>query len=390
MSAITAKVNLWLERRPVRARLPRLNGRWLPVLAVAALAAAPDALGSITRAALVDAYLQVSVFVTATLAIFYLLESGLKVDTGAWLERQARWQVPVSAVLGMTPGCGGAIMVMTLYARGRISFGAVVATLTSTMGDAAFLLLAQQPATAVAVMGLSFVVGVVSGYVVDFVHGPDFMRPERRETESLCLTPARKAGWGDRAWVALAVPGLALGVLMLAQVEPDSFLPAWVDDTIGVAGALLAFALWSGHAASIGSTCHGQDNASARDQAMVRVTDDASFVSVWVAGAFLAYEIGAGFLGLEVSEMFATWAPLMPLLGVLVGLIPGCGPQVVVTSLFLGGAVPFSTLMGNALSNDGDALFPALAISPQGAMVATLYSAIPALAVAYGLYGLGY
>ena len=154
-----------------------------PFIAVAALAAAPGDLGGLTRAALADAYLQVSVFVTVTLALFYGLESGLRIDTGALLERHRRWQVPIAALLGMTPGCGGAIMVMTAYARGRLGFGAVVATLTATMGDAAFLLIAQQPATAAAVVGISFVVGLGTGYAVDAVHGQGFLRPASQAAE---------------------------------------------------------------------------------------------------------------------------------------------------------------------------------------------------------------
>jgi hypothetical protein len=40
--------------------------------------------------------------------------------------------------------------------------------------------------------------------------------------------------------------------------------------------------------------------------------------------------------------------------------------------------------MGNAISNDGDALFPAIALAPKAAIIATLYSAVPAIIVAYG------
>ena len=46
--------------------------------------------------------------------------------------------------------------------------------------------------------------------------------------------------------------------------------------------------------------------------------------------------------------------------------------------------------MGNAISNDGDALFPALAMAPGAAVVATLYSAVPALVISYALLFLGY
>ena len=45
-----------------------------------------------------------------------------------------------------------------------------------------------------------------------------------------------------------------------------------------------------------------------------------------------------------------------------------------------------SAPLGNAISNDGDALFPAIALAPRAAVMATLYSAIPALLVAYAYY----
>ena len=75
---------------------------------------------------------------------------------------------------------------------------------------------------------------------------------------------------------------------------------------------------------------------------------------------------------------------VIPLVAILTGFIPGCGPQVVVTSLYLTGAVPMSALLSNAIANDGDALFPALALAPKAAVLATLYSAIPAFIIGYG------
>ncbi len=69
-------------------------------------------------------------------------------------------------------------------------------------------------------------------------------------------------------------------------------------------------------------------------------------------------------------------------------MIPGCGPQIITTSLYLSGGIPLSAQIGNAISNDGDALFPAIALSPRVALVATIYSSIPALLAAYGYYWL--
>jgi hypothetical protein len=121
-----------------------------------------------------------------------------------------------------------------------------------------------------------------------------------------------------------------------------------------------------------------------------RVTDDTASVTVWVVAAFMVYEFGVAGLGVDLGALFKTWAPLMPLVGVLIGFIPGCGPQIIVTTLYLGGLVPYSALLGNAISNDGDALFPAFSIAPRAALMATMYTAIPALALSYTLYALGY
>ena len=68
---------------------------------------------------------------------------------------------------------------------------------------------------------------------------------------------------------------------------------------------------------------------------------------------------------------------------ILVGFIPGCGPQIIITTLYLNGVIPFAAMIGNAISNDGDALFPAIALAPKMAIIATLYSAIPALIISY-------
>ena len=43
------------------------------------------------------------------------------------LLRNQRWQVPIAAFLGALPGCGGAIVAVTQYTRGALSFGGVVA-----------------------------------------------------------------------------------------------------------------------------------------------------------------------------------------------------------------------------------------------------------------------
>ena len=75
--------------------------------------------------------------------------------------------------------------------------------------------------------------------------------------------------------------------------------------------------------------------------------------------------------------------PFLPILAILFGFLPGCGPQIVVATVYLYGYIHVSADLGNAISNDGDALFPAIALAPKAAILATFYSAFPAIIVAY-------
>ena len=115
-----------------------------------------------------------------------------------------------------------------------------------------------------------------------------------------------------------------------------------------------------------------------------RTVEDTNFITVWVIGAFLVFELSVYGLGLDLQAVFDGWAIFTPLIAVLLGFLPGCGPQVLVTTMYVAGLIPLSAQIGNTISNDGDALFPAIAIAPKVAIVATLYSAVPALILAYG------
>ena len=372
------------------ARLPR-GAPWQTALAIgiAGLALLPGETGNVARTALSDAFLQVSVFVTATLLAFYALESRFNIDADSLLTRCAPWQVPIAGVLGMLPGCGGAIIVVTLYVRGGISFGALVAALTSTMGDAAFVLIAQQPTTGAVTLLASLAIGVATGYIVDRLHGTHFMRPTTTAPQPDPQSRTTAPAVSDYLWLSLAVPGLVMGILLLAQIDIGEQFAAIglppMDPGLGVLGSLAALALWAISAKDKdNAACNGHCPANAN--VLSRTTGDATFVASWVTISYLAYEMAVLGLGLDVSVMMQSWGALIPLIAILVGFIPGCGPQLIVTTLYLNGALPYSALLGNAISNDGDALLPAIIMAPKGALMATLYSAVPAIVAAYAVY----
>ena len=332
----------------------------------------PGDLGEVTRASLFDAYIQVTVFVAATLLLFFSLEHFYKIDVGLLMKRGDIWQVPMASVLGALPGCGGAVVVITAFARGNIRLGAMVAALIATMGDAAFLLLAKEPTTYLKLMGISIFAAVISGWTVDRFHQGELYSSEINHFQKVGIGKLRTR---DKLFMALAAPGLFLGILQLAQVDINNF--GILITILGLLGAFLSISVWVMSPISAVS--------SSDDHPFTRSSEETSFVTVWVIAGFLAYEYAYAFFGLDLAVLAeAAWI-FLPILAVLVGFIPGCGPQVLVTTLYLNGIIPFAALIGNAISNDGDALFPAIALTPRMAVIATLYSGIPALIISYFL-----
>lgn len=354
---------------------PFRSKRLIVALIFLGLALVPGHLGQLTRELMTDAYVQVSVFVAATLLLFYGAERVFNFDIGQSLKNAKGFQVPLAALMGATPGCGGAVVVVAAYSSGNVGFGAVVATLTATMGDAAFLLIATRPDAALVVLPLGFGVGVLSGWLVDMFHRTEL----RADTSGQCeLAPKiGRTRPQDVAYLLIAAPGLIVGGAQLGQVEIATILGIPVL-WIAMAGTFLGLFIWS--------TSKLQAMTNSADSPLTRMAEETSFISVWVIGAYLAYDYLAAYGGLDLETMFNSVAPLLPLIAIVIGFVPGCGPQVLVTTLYINGLIPFAALMGNAISNDGDALFPAIALNPKAAVIATLYSAAPALVVAYAFY----
>tara|TARA_Y100001001_G_scaffold138502_1_gene140734 strand:- start:312 stop:1475 length:1164 start_codon:yes stop_codon:yes gene_type:complete len=338
--------------------------------------------GEIIRSSMTDAYLQVSVFVGFTLFIFIGLDSLTKFDITSFLVKTKKFHVPLSAFLGALPGCGGAIIVVTQYIQGRIGFGSLVAVLTATMGDAAFLILAIEPSTGLLIFALGAVVGSITGYVVDIIHGNKFLIQKFDDDGNEEVLEKTFVSKFNIFWLLIFMPGFILGILVAFQVNINNliFLPNNFELTaiIGSSGAILSIFMWS-----LNPLSDFQCSTDKSRGFLSRVVDTTNFVSTWVICGFLVFEIFMFFTSIDLKVFFDIWLPFVPLIAIFFGFLPGCGPQVVVATFYLNGFIPLSAELGNAISNDGDALFPAIALAPKAAVVATIYSAVPAIIVAY-------
>lgn len=376
-----------------------------------------------------DAFLQVGVWVALMLFVFGAVESwtgGAVID---FLRRRRRLQPLAGALLGVLPGCGGAIFVMPLFVHGTISFGAVIATLVATMGDSSWVILAAAPRVGVLVHAILFVCGVVTGYAVDAAGiGASLLRRHRSAAPPPVQTEAlpkafREPGYRHVEPVELAarlhrethVQPTRLGYrfthrfypvlwgfflvgfvvsffVQLQIVQPEGLdaalggLPVYT--VVGVLGGLVSLAWFVviRRFAEIESHEAVEQSLQSFREMLIHSGAEAAQVTVWVTVAYFLFQAVLQLTGWDLGAVVARSGIVSVWAAAAVGLIPGCGPQILLTGLYIKGYVPFAALLANALSQDGDALFPLLSLDRPSALAATVWTTIPALIIGSLLY----
>ena len=375
-----------------------------------------------------DAFLAVTVFVAAMVLLFSWLQYVTAGRFVVWIRENTRFQPVIGAMMGLTPGCGGAIIVMPMYARGYVTYGTVIATLIATLGDAAFVLIGavfqdSSFLTPVIVVHLtSFLVGVLWGYCVDNLEvtpsaplgrlGPKFGTDEplgedaakaMEGEDSLIEDLPREIpeGWGYRVlhqgyrvWWAITAVGLCLAILLLIWYAQDpEYSPDLVWDPttrdgivtwVGLIGSSLSIILYISSKNFFADDTEATigDKLNSLDETLVHAASETAFVTFWVLIAYLVFEFGMILSGISESDMsehgFGTGAVLV---AATVGLIPGCGPQIIAITAYIEGVISFPALVANAISQDGDALFPLLVRHKVASIWATIHTTLPAIIV---------
>ena len=375
-----------------------------------------------------DAFLAVTVFVAAMVLLFSWLQYVTAGRFVVWIRENTRFQPVIGAMMGLTPGCGGAIIVMPMYARGYVTYGTVIATLIATLGDAAFVLIGavfqdSSFLTPVIVVHVtSFLVGVLWGYGVDKLEvtpsaplgrfGPKFGTDEplgedaakaMEGEDSLIEDLPREIpdGWGYRVlhqgyriWWAITAVGLCLAILLLIWYAQDpEYSPDLVWDPttrdgivtwVGLIGSSLSIILYMSSKNFFADDTEATigDKLNSLDETLVHAASETAFVTFWVLIAYLVFEFGMILSGISESDMSEHGSGTVAvLLAAAVGLIPGCGPQIIAITAYIEGVISFPALVANAISQDGDALFPLLVRHKVASIWATIHTTLPAIIV---------
>lgn len=383
-------------------------------------------------------FLQVGVFVGAVLLLFGVINYKMEGRFIEKIEKSKKIQPILGALLGLTPGCGGAIFVMPMYIRGTVSFGTVVATLIATMGDAAFVMIAAMPDKFILVSVLSLLIAIITGYIVDYFKIGETLLKNRRaiskEQANKVHEPVSEAltdyeygiyqstgkmekldmhighaegdeidlllhhadgedhmGFGYKLthgilykmfWVITTI-GLVLGIMLLMQIDVNTLAIPNLGLLVGVGGTVLSIVYMIIDKKLIRDDTHEEEESKifSLKETLIHNAGETAFVNTWVFVAYLVYELGLHFAGGEsvLLGLMASAGLYAVILGAIVGLVPGCGPQILFVAMYTKGMLPFAALLANAISQDGDALFPLLILDRKSSLWATVITTVPAL-----------
>ena len=96
-------------------------------------------------------------------------------------------------------------------------------------------------------------------------------------------------------------------------------------------------------------------------ETLIHSASETAFVTFWVMAAYLTFEFSMLFSGTNEAEL-AKYSDgiIAVVIASFIGLIPGCGPQIIAITAYTKDLISFPALAANAISQDGDALFPLL------------------------------
>jgi len=465
-----------------------------------------------------EAFMHVGVLLAIVILLFGFLDYKTGGNIVNILEKNKKLQPILGAILGVIPGCGGSIILIPLYVKNKVSFGALAATLISSMGDAAFILISTDIKSYIFVSLISFITAAICGYIFDMLHIDEKLKLRKNKLDNCnCSTNQNKDfdkgmkidlctrkhigheendeidhalhhsqknhmskfGYkfthsiGYKLFYAFIILGLILTLVSgeglvhdhshtsshteehtheleedsenvhdhdheseetsdhthdhdheseetsehthdhdheseetsehthdhnheIEEATGDTHIHSHshevlsIESLISILGIALSIAYTLISKKYLKNSTHEEveSKISSFKEMIIHTASEAAFVITWIFIGYLIYDIAVMFIGGEqvLNSVLLASGPITVIIGAMLGIIPGCGIQVIFISLYAKGAMPFAALIANSISQDGDALFPLIAMDKKSALWATILTTIPAILVGLIVY----
>jgi len=332
-----------------------------------------------------------SIMITGFIFTMMLVIEYINIQTkGTWRDaiKERPWgQYLIAALLGATPGCLGAFTVVALYSHRVVSLGAVVAAMIATSGDEAFLMFAMFPGKALLLTGIIFIIGALSGFLVDkFIPGkslkiilPEHSLPLHEEDRCICypkghIAKQLKNPTMERALLTAILLFYIFG-LLFGGIGPEKW--NWIKITVMATSLISLFVV---------TTVPEHFLQEHLWNHIVKVHIPKIFI--WTFSALLVIQLAIQHIDLQ--SLIESNTLVILVIAVLVGIIPESGPHMIFVTLFFKNQIPFSILLASSIVQDGHGMLPLLAESKRSFLLVKSINVMVGLIVGMLFWGLGY
>ncbi|MBR5858684.1 MAG: arsenic efflux protein [Clostridia bacterium] len=238
-------------------------------------------------------------FLAVAFLVLEYTEAKIEQKSSAVIQKAGRLGPLAGGLLGLVPQCGFSVIGSNFYAKRIITLGTLIAIYLSTSDEALLIMLTkpERIADILAVMAIKLAVALLAGYIIDLV-----VRKRAKKDEDCHHCHHHDDSCEDEE---------------LIGEEHCCSHTDW--------GAIIK--------------CTLKRTASV-------------FAFLFIASFALAYIIEL--IGeSKLQEIMLTESPLQPLLTALIGLIPNCAPSVILSELYIEGAISMGSVISGLCTGAG-------------------------------------
>lgn len=127
-------------------------------------------------------------FLFITYLIMEWIEHKTKEKTKETIQKSGKWGPLIGSILGIFPQCGFSVSATNLYAARVITLGTLIAVYLSTSDEMLpiFLSKAVPMETILKILGIKLLIGMVAGFIIDFVLRIKNKNKEEHKIVDLC------------------------------------------------------------------------------------------------------------------------------------------------------------------------------------------------------------
>ncbi len=306
-----------------------------------------------------------ALMITSFVMVVMLIIEYINVQTrGKWSNKlqSSRWlQIPLSAFLGIVPGCLGTYTVVSLFSHRITNFASLVTVMIATSGDEAFIMMAMIPGIFLKITFIIFFIALIIGYFLNLFPKLANYQPfeahrgfhhHKNEKECICFeannVQSQFKNISFSRFLFMFGVSVLFVLILLGGIGPEKW--NWVRFVLLGSAAVTLF---------IVSTVPEHFLNEHIWEHIIKK----HFIKIflWTFGTLLVLGFLIGHF--EIEQWVRGNLYFILIIALLVGIIPESGPNMVFISLFVAGTIPLSILLANSIVQDGHGSLPLLAES---------------------------